>query len=268
MGLKRLPLKSIPKASKVTVYRSSSGCIDSIVVWGPSGSNPRSFEPAYLVGLELHEQGDPRSALEAWLPFAEAGHAPTQHAIADLYRAGEGVEKDPEEAIRWLRRAAAQYYSPALYSLGYLYAKGDVVEQDVPAAYRLMSRAASLGHQDGALARNRLAASMSPELLAAAEELVTGSMFEPPVLLSRVEPAFPELARVARLESTVVLQGLILGDGAVDRLAVIQCSQPNMGFEEAAIEAGMQWRFKPARHGGKITMASFTMAVDFTLSRD
>jgi len=68
-----------------------------------------------------------------------------------------------------------------------------------------------------------------------------------PVLIegTRVEPEYPELARVARVEASVVLQAVIRDDGTVGDLVVLRCSRPNMGFEQAAIEAVQQWRYKP-----------------------
>ena len=37
---------------------------------------------------------------------AERGHPQAQYNLANMYRKGLGVKKDPEEAGKWLRKAA------------------------------------------------------------------------------------------------------------------------------------------------------------------
>jgi len=88
-----------------------------------------------------------------------------------------------------------------------------------------------------------------------------------PVLIeeSRVRPDYPELARVARIEGNVVLQAVIRADGTVADLVVLRSTRPNSGFEQAAIEAVRQWRYKPALSGGRPVDVYFTVYVDFML---
>jgi protein TonB len=88
-----------------------------------------------------------------------------------------------------------------------------------------------------------------------------------PVLIpeSKVEPEYPELARVARLEGNVILQAIILKDGSVGDVEVLRTNRPNMGFEDAAISAVQQWRYKPALQNGKPVEVYFTVFVDFKL---
>jgi protein TonB len=88
-----------------------------------------------------------------------------------------------------------------------------------------------------------------------------------PILIpeSKVEPEYPELARVARLEGNVILQAIIHDDGTVGEIEVLRTNRPNMGFEEAAMEAVSQWRYKPALQNGKPVEVYFTVFVNFTL---
>lgn len=83
---------------------------------------------------------------------------------------------------------------------------------------------------------------------------------------SYVEPEYPELARVARMEGRVVLQAVIRKDGTVDEIEVLNCNKPNMGFEEKAISAVGQWRYKPAMQGSKSVDVFFTILVNFSLN--
>jgi protein TonB len=88
-----------------------------------------------------------------------------------------------------------------------------------------------------------------------------------PVLIpeSKVEPEYPELARVARLEGNVILQAIIHSDGSVGEIEVLRSNRPNMGFEEAAVEAVTQWTYKPALQNGRPVEVYFTVFVEFKL---
>jgi TonB family protein len=68
---------------------------------------------------------------------------------------------------------------------------------------------------------------------------------EPATVLSRVEPTYPDMARRAGAEGTVVLQALIGADGRVERVDVLR-GRP-FGLSEAAINAVRQWQYRPAR---------------------
>jgi periplasmic protein TonB len=67
---------------------------------------------------------------------------------------------------------------------------------------------------------------------------------DPPVLVRRVEPVYPELARQAELEGTVGLLIVVNERGDVERAEVVR-SIP--GLDEAAVTAVLQWKFEPAR---------------------
>jgi len=88
-----------------------------------------------------------------------------------------------------------------------------------------------------------------------------------PVLIpeSKIEPEYPELARVARLEGNVILQAIIRADGTVGDVQVLRTNRPNMGFEDAAVAAVLQWRYKPATQNGRPVEVYFTVFVDFKL---
>ncbi|MHC4992882.1 MAG: energy transducer TonB, partial [Planctomycetota bacterium] len=89
----------------------------------------------------------------------------------------------------------------------------------------------------------------------------------PPRLIpeSRVQPIYPELARVTRVEGNVILQAVVRSDGTVGEIRVLRCNRPNLGFEEAAIEAVRQWRYEPARQHGRPVDVYFTVYVEFRL---
>ena len=82
---------------------------------------------------------------------------------------------------------------------------------------------------------------------------------------TKVQPEYPELARVARLEGNVILQAIIRADGSVGDLQVLRCNRPSMGFEDAAISAVQEWRYEPATQNGRPVEVYFTVFVEFKL---
>ncbi|MDH3628520.1 MAG: TonB family protein [Acidobacteriota bacterium] len=88
-----------------------------------------------------------------------------------------------------------------------------------------------------------------------------------PILIqeSKVTPDYPEIARTARMEGTVIMQAIIFRDGTVGEVEVLRVTQPGVGFEENAINAVRQWRYEPAKQNGKPVEVFFTIKVDFTI---
>ncbi len=67
-----------------------------------------------------------------------------------------------------------------------------------------------------------------------------GSIDEP---IQKIDPEYTEEARVAELEGTVVLSGVIGEDGFAHDLEVLR--PLGLGLDENAIEAVRQWHFSP-----------------------
>jgi hypothetical protein len=112
------------------------------------------------------------SALDAraLLPLAEQGFAVAQMNLALLHLRGEGVEKSPSEAARWMRAAALQGFAKAQARLGAMYEHGRGVPVDPTMAYFWSHRAAQQGDPSGLEQRAALAQRLAPELVAEAEQ--------------------------------------------------------------------------------------------------
>jgi TonB family protein len=78
----------------------------------------------------------------------------------------------------------------------------------------------------------------------------------PGELLSRTDPEYSDEARLAELEGTVVVAGVVGEDGRATDLRVSQSL--GLGLDEKAIEAVQQWRFKPETK-------SFSAPVEFSI---
>ena len=87
---------------------------------------------------------------------------------------------------------------------------------------------------------------------------------EAPELIKMVKPRYPEIARKAGVEGRVVLQIVVDERGNVTEAQVILAQPPGI-FEEAAIEAIMQWKFKPAKQREKAIAVRMGQTMDFSL---
>lgn len=75
-------------------------------------------------------------------------------------------------------------------------------------------------------------------------------------------PLYPDIARSARVEGTVVLEAVLDTNGHVTQLRVLQ-SVPLL--DRAALDAVRQWRYTPSLYGGHPVSVLMTITVRFTL---
>jgi protein TonB len=83
------------------------------------------------------------------------------------------------------------------------------------------------------------------------------------LLIRKVTPTYPALARQARIQGTVVLQALIGKDGAIQNLRVVSGHPMLTG---AALDAVKQWRYKPYYLNNEPVEVDTTINVIFSLS--
>ncbi|MEO8277293.1 MAG: tetratricopeptide repeat protein [Thermoanaerobaculia bacterium] len=95
------------------------------VVWSMFGATPRNI-PDLLAGVQ---RGDMKS-LARLESEAEADDVPSQEALAQIYRDGQGVTPDPALAFHWAHRAAELGSAPAQFGLGAMYEFGRGVAVD------------------------------------------------------------------------------------------------------------------------------------------
>jgi protein TonB len=82
-----------------------------------------------------------------------------------------------------------------------------------------------------------------------------------PVLLVKVEPSYPQVARRAGLRGRVTLRAVIAESGNVESVEVIATTNPL--FTDAAADAVRQWRYRPASMGGRPVRVYLSVVVDF-----
>jgi protein TonB len=89
-----------------------------------------------------------------------------------------------------------------------------------------------------------------------------GGDIRPPVKVRNVVPVYPEIARVARVQGTVVLDCTIGVDGRVDDVKVL--GGPAL-LQAAAVDAVRQWLYRPTLLNGVAVPVVMTVTVRFTL---
>lgn len=83
------------------------------------------------------------------------------------------------------------------------------------------------------------------------------------LLIRKIQPTYPPLARQARIQGSVLLQAEISKDGTIQNLRLIS-GHPMLA--PAAIEAVKQWRYKPYILNGEPVEVETQITVNFTLS--
>lgn len=91
---------------------------------------------------------------------------------------------------------------------------------------------------------------------------ITGDM-ERPVLLEKVEPSYPEVARRARIDGKVTVRAVIAPDGNVESVEVFASTNPL--FDQAAVDAVRKWRYRPALMNGRPVRVYFSVVVSFRI---
>ncbi|MGB8985602.1 MAG: TonB family protein [Candidatus Sulfotelmatobacter sp.] len=83
------------------------------------------------------------------------------------------------------------------------------------------------------------------------------------LLVRKVNPTYPPLARQARISGTVVLRAVISKDGSIENLSLVS-GHPMLA--PAAIEAVKQWKYKPYLLNGEPVEVDTEIQVNFTLA--
>ena len=81
-------------------------------------------------------------------------------------------------------------------------------------------------------------------------------------IITQTRPAYPALARQARIQGTVVLHAIIDKEGKVAQLEIVS-GHPLL--VQSALDAVKQWRYKPTQLNGEPVEVDTTIQVTFTM---
>jgi periplasmic protein TonB len=96
------------------------------------------------------------------------------------------------------------------------------------------------------------------------ERIRVGGQVQPPRVTNNPSPIYPPLARQARIQGVVKLEGIIAKDGSVIELKVIS-GHPLL--IQAAMNAVSNWRYEPTLLNGVPVEVITTIDVNFTMGR-
>jgi protein TonB len=83
----------------------------------------------------------------------------------------------------------------------------------------------------------------------------------PPLLLSRVEPDYPESMRRGHVDGVVILEAVITATGDVESVRVLKSANPVL--DRSAAEAIRRWRYRAATLNGRPVAVYLTVTVSF-----
>ncbi len=88
-----------------------------------------------------------------------------------------------------------------------------------------------------------------------------------PVPIGRIDPEYPDFARRARIQGTVVLEVDVFKDGTVGNIEVKRSVQPGPGgVDEAAINAVRKVRFQPGKSSGNPVDTRVIIPLEFKIN--
>ena len=96
--------------------------------------------------------------------------------------------------------------------------------------------------------------------LSACEEGVTL-----PVPIQEVRPSYTPDAMKAKVTGAVLIEGIILRDGAVGETRLLRSLDTTHGLDDEAVKAFRQWRFSPGTLNGEPAAVRVTAEMTFTL---
>jgi protein TonB len=81
-------------------------------------------------------------------------------------------------------------------------------------------------------------------------------------IASKVQPAYPAMARQLKIQGTVELDAIVAEDGSVAKVEIVS---GNPVLTAPAVEAVKHWRFKPFTEEGKPIRVMAPIALDFKI---
>ena len=108
-----------------------------------------SAEAYFNEGLEYLQDNDYQNAIKKWKVASEKGHHKAEFNIAITYeKGGYGITKDYKEAAKWYAMAAEGGLPEAQYNLAIIYLEGQGVQRDTDKCIYWLRKAAEQGSQE------------------------------------------------------------------------------------------------------------------------
>lgn len=99
---------------------------------------------------------------------------------------------------------------------------------------------------------------------AAPQRIRVGGLVQAAMVIKKIPPVYPQLAKSARVSGIVHLQAVIAKDGTIQELKVL--GGPAL-LIQAAVDAVKQWVYRPTLLNGEPVQVETTIDVNFTLNQ-
>lgn len=112
-------------------------------------SAPAAGQPADgPQAARLHRNGNTAAAMAIWVPLAQKGDANAAFNLGTIHQYGDGVAKNPAEALKWYRIAAERGDRESQSRLGAMYLNGEGTARNEKEGWRWINehRVAHLHH--------------------------------------------------------------------------------------------------------------------------
>ena len=90
-----------------------------------------------------------------------------------------------------------------------------------------------------------------------------GGNVKAPVVITRVEPEYTEIARKARIKGIVIVEAVIDRQGNVTEARILKPLP--MGLDQEALRAIKLWKFRPGTLNGQPVPVYYNLTVNFRL---
>jgi TonB family protein len=189
------------------------------------------------------QAGAMKVAFEWRVRAAEMGDVMAMAGVAQAYRRGLGVERDPGQAESWIERAVAASDADRWSRIGRAFQQGINLPQDSREAAIWYRRAAG---KTGALDISQIDVA--------------------PRAVSQARPRYPFELRRSGVGGEVVVDFLVDQDGNVQNAYAVRST--DVGFEAESVEAVSRWRFEPGRKNGAPVITHMQVPIVFTLHEE
>jgi periplasmic protein TonB len=88
-----------------------------------------------------------------------------------------------------------------------------------------------------------------------------GGNVKAPVIVTRVDPVYTEIARRARIQGIVIIEAVIDRNGNVTEARILKALP--MGLDQSALNAVKQWKFRPGTLNGNPVPVYYNLTVNF-----
>jgi len=89
-----------------------------------------------------------------------------------------------------------------------------------------------------------------------------------PTVIRNVPPSYTAAAIANRIQGVVLLTAVVLPNGTVGEVVVVQSLDTRFGLDEQAVQAAKQWLFNPGVIDGRAVAVRVRIEMSFMLSSE